>query len=75
VCNDVCPWNVSFAQSTGNPAYQEREDPGHDPEYFDRMSEEEFSRRYADTPLSRPGLAGMRRNWRAALSSKPGSRE
>jgi epoxyqueuosine reductase len=72
VCNDVCPWNVSFAQPTGNPAYKAREDPGPDPDVFERMSEEEFSRTYADTPLSRPGLKGMRRNWRAALSSKPG---
>jgi epoxyqueuosine reductase len=71
VCNDVCPWNINFAQPTDNPAYQSREDLGTDPDFFERMSEEEFSRAYADTPMSRPGLTGMRRNWRAALSSKP----
>lgn len=75
VCNDVCPWNVSFAQPTDNAAYQAREAPDPDPDFFERMSEEEFSRRYADTPLSRPGLAGMRRNWRAALTSKPVPRD
>jgi hypothetical protein len=33
------------------------------------MDDDEFRRRYAGTPLERPGLAGMRRNVRAALSS------
>ena len=70
ICNDVCPWNISFAQPSTNAAYQDRGSPGADPEYFEQMSEEEFSRRYADTPLARPGLPGMRRNWRAALSSR-----
>lgn len=69
VCNDVCPWNVSFAQPTTNPAYQSRERTESDPDFYDEMTEEEFARRYQDTPLSRPGLAGMRRNWRAAMVS------
>lgn len=74
VCNDVCPWNVSFAQPTINPAYQNR-DLGDraDPDFYERMSDEEFTRRFADTPLSRPGLAGMRRNWKAALTSRNNS--
>jgi hypothetical protein len=39
--------------------------------YFERMSDEEFERRFADTPLERPGLAGMRRNFRAAFATSP----
>jgi epoxyqueuosine reductase len=70
VCNDVCPWNIRFAAASANPAYQNREPPGADPEYFERMTGEEFSARFGDTPLSRPGLAGMRRNWRAALAPR-----
>ncbi len=67
ICNDVCPWNIRFAEPTGNPAYASRPAPDTgDPDYFDRMNDAEFGRRFADTPLSRPGLAGMRRNWRAA---------
>jgi hypothetical protein len=42
---------------------------GGDPEQFERMSEDEFARLFGDTPLARPGLAGMRRNVRAALAS------
>jgi epoxyqueuosine reductase len=72
ICNDVCPWNVRFAQPTTNPAYSSRDRSGLDgPEAFDQMTEGEFSGRFADTPLSRPGLAGMRRNWRAAHPSRP----
>ena len=36
----------------------------HDPGYFERMSETEFAALFGDTPLERPGLAGMRRNWK-----------
>ena len=33
------------------------------------MTEEEFASRFGDTPLERPGLEGMRRNFRAAFGS------
>ncbi len=70
ICNDVCPWNQRFAAPTARPEYRERgairsEDPG----FFDRMSPEEFAARFGDTPLERPGLVGMRRNWRVAWRS------
>jgi epoxyqueuosine reductase len=71
ICNDVCPWNISFAEPTANAAYQSRDSLGRpDPEFFERMSEPEFEAKFGDTPLSRPGLAGMRRNWRAAFRGR-----
>jgi epoxyqueuosine reductase len=70
ICNDVCPWNVRFAEPTSRPEYQEREATARDnPQFFERLSEAEFAERFGDTPLERPGLAGMRRNWRAAFAS------
>jgi hypothetical protein len=42
-----------------------------DEHHFEAMDDDEFRRRYADTPFARPGLAGMRRNVRAALASSP----
>ena len=74
ICNDVCPWNVRFAVPTVLPAYQDRgaiavDDPG----FFDRMTPEEFSGRFGDTPLERPGLPGMRRNWAAGFRSRAGA--
>ena len=70
ICNDVCPWNERFAQGTAEPAFQPRADlDAAGPSFFDTMDAAEFERRFGDTPLSRAGLAGMRRNWKAAWES------
>jgi epoxyqueuosine reductase len=67
ICNEVCPWNVRFAEPTRRTEYFAREVPDrHDPGYFERMSQTEFAGLFGDTPLERPGLAGMRRNWKMA---------
>ncbi len=70
VCNDVCPWNHRFAEQTAVEEFRplHRLD-GADPGYFDAMDETEFAARFGDSPFSRPGLAGMRRNLRAAFTS------
>lgn len=70
ICNDVCPWNLRFAEPTAVAAYKDRGEVAvDDPAFFARMSEAEFAGRFQDTPLERPGLAGMRRNWAAAFHS------
>ena len=70
ICNDVCPWNQRFAQPTSITEYHPQHRlNGAAIDLFEEMDEEEFDRRFGDTPLERPGLAGMRRNVRAALSS------
>jgi epoxyqueuosine reductase len=70
ICNDVCPWNQRFASPTDLPEFQPDSSlAGAAPDLFEEMSEEEFSARFGDTPLERPGLAGMRRNFRAAFRS------
>ncbi len=73
ICNEVCPWNLRFAAEATIPLDAPRTDLDHaGPDFFERMSPAEFDRRFGDTPLARPGLAGMRRNWRVALDSYPG---
>ena len=70
VCNEVCPWNERFATPSVIEAFRPRgalEDAG--PDHFDAMDEATFTTQFGDTPLARPGLARMRRNWRAALAS------
>ena len=71
ICNDVCPWNVKFAEESGIPEYEPR---GHlrgaTAETLDAMDDAEFGARYAGTPLDRPGLTGMRRNLSAALGRR-----
>jgi epoxyqueuosine reductase len=70
ICNDVCPWNHRFARPTAVPEFQPGAGlSGAEPDFFERMTEEEFGDRFGDTPLERPGLAGMRRNFRAAYRS------
>jgi epoxyqueuosine reductase len=70
ICNDVCPWNQRFAQPTSVAEFL----PGGEakrmaPWFFEDMTEPEFARRFGNTPLERPGLEGMRRNFRAAFRS------
>ncbi|HKP27905.1 MAG TPA: tRNA epoxyqueuosine(34) reductase QueG [Gemmatimonadales bacterium] len=68
ICNDVCPWNERFATPTTRPEYAPREAPDcTDPDYFESMDEADFQLLFADTPLERPGLARMRRNWKIAF--------
>jgi epoxyqueuosine reductase len=78
ICNDVCPWNGRFAQPTSISEFRPQNRlSGAGPEFFEDLDQEEFDSRYGDTPLERPGLEGMRRNFRVAFSSalsEPGSR-
>jgi len=63
VCQDVCPWNVSFARATRDPGFAPRADVvAPDVVAFAMMTDAEFDRCYGDTPFTRPGLEGMRRN-------------
>ena len=69
ICNEVCPWNQRFAEPTPAEEFRSRHLlDGAGPGLFDDMEEEEFNRRFGDTPLERPGLHGMRRNFHAALT-------
>lgn len=72
VCNEVCPWNQRFGAQLSHPDFIQRADleaAGED--YFDRIGEPEFDRRFGDTPLARVGLERMRRNWRLAWATAP----
>jgi epoxyqueuosine reductase len=63
VCQDVCPWNVSFARETLDPEFAPRPEVAEpNVDALRTMDEGTFHRRYGDTPFTRPGLAGMRRN-------------
>ncbi len=71
VCQDVCPWNVSFAQVTGDAGFAPRRDiMAPDIDAIAEITDETFARRYGDTPFSRPGAAGIRRNAAALRASR-----
>jgi len=68
VCQDVCPWNVSFARETADPGFTVRPDVAvPDIRALATMAESDFERRYRETPFTRPGATGMRRNAAAVL--------
>lgn len=70
LCNEACPWNQRFAQDSAIPEFRPRAElHGVPREFFERMDEAEFDRRFRDTALARTGLARMRRNWKAAWDS------
>ena len=65
ICQEVCPYNKRKAQRSRWPEFSEEAGTG---PYLDIASvlairdEEEFEQRFAGTPLTRPGRAGMLRN-------------
>ncbi len=72
ICQDVCPWNVSFARATTDPDFVPRpEIAAPDAPALSVLSEDQFDRHYGDTPFSRPGRNGMRRNAAAVLANSP----
>ena len=72
VCQDVCPWNVSFAQATSDPGFAPRPEVARpDVAQLVTIDESTFERRYAGTPFTRPGHRGMRRNAAAVLTPSP----
>ncbi len=71
ICNEVCPWNQRFAAPGTVEAFRSREALAEaDADFFERMDQAEFDRRFGDTPLERPGLEGMRRNFRSAFGGR-----
>jgi epoxyqueuosine reductase len=71
VCQDVCPWNVRFAEPTRDPELAPRAalaDP--DLDQLHELDAAEFEARYADTPFERPGPVGIRRNAAAVRANR-----
>jgi epoxyqueuosine reductase len=70
ICNDVCPWNQRFAQTTRITEFLPNSELiGSDLRLFEDMTPEEFKQRFGHTALERPGLEGMRRNYRVAFAA------
>jgi len=69
ICQEVCPWN-RFSPPTHEPAFRTRE--GLDgPELIEwmTMTQEEFSRRFKNSPIKRTKRRGLLRNVAVALGN------
>ena len=63
VCQQVCPWNVRFAEATTDPAFQARPYLQKvTPKDFLRLSERDYQRELTRSPLKRAKHAGLLRN-------------
>lgn len=71
ICNEVCPWNVKFAEPTAHPEFAPRTaTTSLTAEALDRMTEAAFERAFGDTALARTGLVRLRRNAGASLGER-----
>lgn len=71
VCQDVCPWNVRFAEETAEPAYRAKPKAEWPTlEELVRMTEREHEEVFEGTALERPGRAGLARNATVVLENE-----
>ena len=63
ICQDVCPWNLRFANPTMDDAFQPREflNPPSIANFLD-LTEASFKLQLHESPLKRPKLPGLLRN-------------
>lgn len=75
ICQDVCPWSARFATPTNERAFYPLELDRAAPKLIDlaqlltQLSEEQFKRRFAGTPLLRAKRRGLLRNVAVALGN------
>jgi epoxyqueuosine reductase len=72
VCQEVCPYNKTKASKSRWPEFSA--EAGHGPyleieEVLEIRDDEEFQKRFAGTPLTRPGRAGLLRNCSVAAGN------
>jgi len=73
ICQDVCPWN-RFQKETKEKAFQPRKE-NIAPKLVElvALTQEEFSRRFKNSPIKRTKLSGLIRNVKTLLESHPTS--
>jgi epoxyqueuosine reductase len=74
ICQDVCPWNVSFARDATEPAFAARDVlAGKDARTLAReilaMDDDEFRSAFKGSAMKRAKLRGLKRNAAVALGN------
>ncbi len=62
ICQDVCPWNIKFADSTNSNDFLEIKNKMLSFNEIENMENSEFRNRYGESPILRSKLKGLRRN-------------
>jgi epoxyqueuosine reductase len=71
ICQDVCPWNVSFARELSAPELEPRDEVT-TATLVELLSanEDEFRRRFKGSPIKRAKRAGLARNIAVAMGNR-----
>ena len=73
ICQDVCPWNVSFARDLRHEELRPRDHLAGDSRSIARamlaMTEEEFRAAFRRSPMKRAKMRGLKRNAAVALGN------
>ncbi len=70
ICQEVCPWNIRFAEAAGDPAFAPRAEvafPDLQTEIF--LTPAAFNRKFQGNPVKRPKRRGYLRNVAVALGN------
>lgn len=71
ICQEVCPWNVSFARPAAEAGFQPRPDAEWPTlEEILGMDERAFDDRFGDTAIERAGVKGLQRNARVLIENR-----
>jgi epoxyqueuosine reductase len=63
ICQDVCPWNISFSQMSSLEEFNPQTDNKEiSLDEVSIMKNADFKKRFADSPVSRAKLKGLKRN-------------
>jgi len=63
ICQEVCPWNKKFSVETNEKDFNPKEGNKEIPfQLIENMSEESFKQKFAESPILRTKLKGLKRN-------------
>ncbi len=71
ICQDVCPWNIKFAQPAAVDGFRPRPE-NLNPLLIDivNMVQEDFGKRFRNSPVKRTKLKGLKRNAEAVIEGR-----
>ncbi len=70
ICQDVCPWNGKFSQATRVEEFFDTPNMQLNLNEISEMTNSQFKKRFAVSPINRARLKGMKRNAKFLESSK-----
>lgn len=62
ICQEVCPWNIKFAESTNQTEFLEIKNKNLSFEEIEKMEDSDFKIKFGESPILRSKLKGLKRN-------------